>query len=373
MLSRRRSFLLSALLVATGAVVGLGVWREAAPAARSAVEVPVSRRVAHDAIRALREDDPGAARRIERLVATAEAATAQEDSAPLWRRSAGRVEAAWMRVMVAATESLLRQKLRTEDERARWLALEAGVGAEVRRALAESVEAGVGRLEIAAAQQARLRWELAERYAGEAEFERAIVEAEQARRHAELVHRAFLELHSRFGDPKNLTRWRRQAAETIAQSKASGEAAIVVDKLERKLYVYAAGRKVGTFEAELGIKGLRQKLHAGDQATPEGRYRVTQVRGVGRTQFYKALLIDYPNQEDRARYSFGRRTGQVPPGTGIGSLIEIHGDGGQGRDWTDGCVALANGDMDLVFARARVGTPVTIVGTLVDRGDRLEP
>jgi L,D-peptidoglycan transpeptidase YkuD (ErfK/YbiS/YcfS/YnhG family) len=53
----------------------------------------------------------------------------------------------------------------------------------------------------------------------------------------------------------------------------------------------------------------------------------------------------------------------VPLRAGVGSLIEIHGDGGQGRDWTDGCVALSNSDMDRVFARARVGTPVTIVGT----------
>ena len=46
-----------------------------------------------------------------------------------------------------------------------------------------------------------------------------------------------------------------------------------------------------------------------------------------------------------------------------GLPIEIHGDGGQGRDWTDGCVALTDRDMDKVFARSRVGTPVTIVGT----------
>jgi lipoprotein-anchoring transpeptidase ErfK/SrfK len=54
----------------------------------------------------------------------------------------------------------------------------------------------------------------------------------------------------------------------------------------------------------------------------------------------------------------------VPDGTGPGSLIEIHGHGGTGRDWTDGCVALSNEDMDQLFSRVRVGTPVTIVGTL---------
>jgi hypothetical protein len=44
-------------------------------------------------------------------------------------------------------------------------------------------------------------------------------------------------------------------------------------------------------------------------------------------------------------------------------LIEIHGGGGRSQDWTSGCVALANGDMDLVFEHAGVGTPVTIVGS----------
>jgi lipoprotein-anchoring transpeptidase ErfK/SrfK len=52
----------------------------------------------------------------------------------------------------------------------------------------------------------------------------------------------------------------------------------------------------------------------------------------------------------------------VPPGRGIGGLIEIHGAGGQGRNWTDGCVALVNPDMDRLFAAVGVGTPVTIVG-----------
>ena len=81
------------------------------------------------------------------------------------------------------------------------------------------------------------------------------------------------------------------------------------------------------------------------------------------TKFNKALLINYPNDEDRMRFALGRRRGTISRGAGIGNLIEIHGDGGEGRDWTDGCVALTNEDMDRLFAHVRVGTPVTIVGT----------
>jgi len=57
-----------------------------------------------------------------------------------------------------------------------------------------------------------------------------------------------------------------------------------------------------------------------------------------------------------------KRRGELPRGSGIGGLIEIHGEGGRGQNWTDGCVALKNADMDDLFARVRNGTRVTIVG-----------
>jgi murein L,D-transpeptidase YafK len=231
------------------------------------------------------------------------------------------------------------------------------------QAVDESGEAGVGRREIAAAQQATMKWRFAQSFANQGDYGRAIAEAEKARVFTQTVRASFVALHSRFSDPKNLRQWRTLVAETVARSRREHSTAFVIDKLKRRLHVYSNGERVASFDAEIGAKGLKQKMHSGDQATPEGRYRVVDVRGNGRTKFYKALLIDYPNPEDRARYALGKRTGQVPQRAGIGNLIEIHGDGGQGRDWTDGCVALANGDMDRVFARARVGTPVTIVGT----------
>jgi lipoprotein-anchoring transpeptidase ErfK/SrfK len=81
------------------------------------------------------------------------------------------------------------------------------------------------------------------------------------------------------------------------------------------------------------------------------------------TLYYKALLLDYPNADDRRAFARARRAGEVSAGTGIGGLIEIHGEGGLGRDWTKGCVALTNADIDDLFQRVDVGTPVTIVGS----------
>ena len=57
------------------------------------------------------------------------------------------------------------------------------------------------------------------------------------------------------------------------------------------------------------------------------------------------------------------KRGQLPSGAKIGGLIEIHGDGGKGGNWTEGCVALKNSDMDVLYKFVESGTPVTIIGS----------
>jgi len=91
---------------------------------------------------------------------------------------------------------------------------------------------------------------------------------------------------------------------------------------------------------------------------------VTDVKLGARTRYYKALLVDYPNDEDLERWEKARREGTISRRVGVGGLIEIHGHGGQGTDWTDGCVALRDRDMDRLLTYAGLGTPVTIVGTV---------
>jgi len=345
-----------------GASFAASSWQGSEPRPAAAT-VDAARRASQRALRALRSDVPATAALLDQLIADAEVVTADERTAPSWERYPGRTEAAWTRVLTTAHTSLseLRSRQRTYAER--WNSLRAGLESEVRTAQLEANEAGVGRREMSAAKQASLKWDLAQRYAAAGAHDRAVVEAEQAREFTRIVRAGFVALHARYSESRYLRQWRELANETIAFSRSSGETVFVIDKLKRKLYVYDGGRRSASFNVELGVKGLRQKLYAGDQATPEGRYRVTKIRGEGKTQFYKALLLDYPNAEDRARYSYGRRTGQVPRRAGIGSLIEIHGEGGQGRDWTDGCLALKNSDMDRLFARAQAGMTVTIVGT----------
>lgn len=105
---------------------------------------------------------------------------------------------------------------------------------------------------------------------------------------------------------------------------------------------------------------LAKKLFAGDAATPEGKYKVVRARHTG-SSFYKALSLDYPNEHDRKRFEENKRRGIISHKARIGGNIEIHGEGGKNRDWTEGCVALTNADMDHIMKYVSVGTPVTIV------------
>jgi len=161
--------------------------------------------------------------------------------------------------------------------------------------------------------------------------------------------------------------WEKWARAAISNSRATGGSLIVVDKMRRRCYLYERGRNVETFAADLGTNWVGEKRMAGDRATPEGNYHVTEKKANGSTRYYKALLINYPNEEDKARFAAAKRAGRIPKSARIGSLIEIHGDGGRGYDWTLGCVALSNKEMDRLYSRVAVGTPVVIVGTLPEQ------
>jgi len=169
---------------------------------------------------------------------------------------------------------------------------------------------------------------------------------------------------ARFDDEANLRMWGEWHRETVRASQRGRSTAIVVDKLRRRLYLYESGRVSMTFDVELGSGALARKLHQGDHATPEGRYKVSEVRGPGATAYHRALMIDYPNDEDRRRFVSAKSRGEIPSRAQIGGLIEIHGQGGRGNDWTEGCVALSDSEMDRLVRHVRVGTPVTIVGRI---------
>ncbi len=147
---------------------------------------------------------------------------------------------------------------------------------------------------------------------------------------------------------------------------------ILIDKKHYFLEIRDGGQMKKRYPVALGRKPANRKLHQDNASTPEGIYQITGEQP--QATFYKALDIDYPNEIDRARYNFAKAEGlielrgdDVP---GIGGQIQIHGQGIE-TNWTYGCIALRNSDMDELFEHERVGVgvPVVIIGREITRED----
>ena len=189
--------------------------------------------------------------------------------------------------------------------------------------------------------------------------------AERARRSQDELRGAVgpaLAAAERYRSQEQVATWRRWIEDARRASRKSGELAILVLKEKNLLILLSRGEPVKSYDAEVGANALGVKRSQGDRATPEGRYRIVTKKDRGQSVYHRALLLDYPNADDRKRFAAAKKRGDLPRGSAIGGLIEIHGDGGRGQNWTDGCVALRNPDMDELFARVPVGTRVTIVG-----------
>jgi murein L,D-transpeptidase YafK len=174
---------------------------------------------------------------------------------------------------------------------------------------------------------------------------------------------AFSNLRNYF---RSYPEWKRLIDSTITVSKETSDYSIIVDKYSRKVFVYLNGEKIDEYSAELGKNWVGDKRIRGDKATPEGMYKITKKFKSDSTKYYKALLLDYPNNEDTANFEAAVAKGTLPKSAKIGEMIEIHGNGGRGADWTSGCIALTDREMDSIFKIAKIGTPVTIVGSMND-------
>lgn len=178
---------------------------------------------------------------------------------------------------------------------------------------------------------------------------------------SEVLESAKEELREYFRD---FPKWKKWIQSSISESRRNNSITIIVDKFSRKCYIYQGGTIKHEFDAELGRNWVGIKRKMGDKATPEGVYKIVKKYQGKETQYYKALAIDYPNADDRERFRREIEKGTLPASARIGGGIEIHGGGGKGVDWTEGCVALTNTEVDIVYNLARIGTTVTIVGSM---------
>lgn len=147
---------------------------------------------------------------------------------------------------------------------------------------------------------------------------------------------------------------------------------LLVDKLNYFLEVRDGGESRKRYPVALGREPRNRKLVMDRASTPEGIYRISNEQP--RATFHKAFDLDYPTDVDRARWDLHRELGLLPEVGGgpapIGGEIQIHGQGIAGN-WTFGCVALRNADIDELFEHDRVGKgmPVYVVGSELGRED----
>jgi L,D-peptidoglycan transpeptidase YkuD (ErfK/YbiS/YcfS/YnhG family) len=356
---RRRLFLLVFGFLTCGGIH----W--ASLEAEQPYNVAGARSVLTRAVVKLAPEMPDKAQHVRVTMNLAEQITAGEAASSVWERDNQRVVHAWTRALDVSHGYLVELRKSRLDASARWEKLQKEAETALARARTDVAAPGLTRKDTALMSQAEVAYERAKRQAASGLAAEAARSAEIAIQRSAEVSRAWSALHARFEDRGALRDWGVMVRATIAESERDRSTVFIIDKLRRQLEVYSQGKRIATFtDVELGSRGLKQKMHAGDKATPEGRYRVTEVRSRGQTKYYKALMLDYPNSEDRRRFEQMRRRGTIPKGVGPGSLIEIHGHGGRGKDWTDGCIALKNSEMDRLFQWARVNTAVTIVGTI---------
>ncbi len=130
--------------------------------------------------------------------------------------------------------------------------------------------------------------------------------------------------------------------------------------------VDSKGTTVRRFPIALGYDPKGRKLHYDRACTPEGVYRISGVQP--RATYYKAFDINYPNEVDLTRHSLALQANPNLPN--IGGEIQIHGDGIE-SNWTAGCIALRNSDMDLLFSIPSLihGTTVAVSGPELKQSD----
>jgi murein L,D-transpeptidase YafK len=143
------------------------------------------------------------------------------------------------------------------------------------------------------------------------------------------------------------------------QEPAEKADSILILKKDHVLELLADGKVIRTYPVALGRGGMAPKDREGDGRTPEGHY-IIDSRNAS-SHYHKALHISYPNAEDRKR---AEKLGVSP-----GGAIMIHGlPNGMGwlgsthrlYDWTLGCVAVTDDEIDEIWKMAPVGTPVEI-------------
>lgn len=135
---------------------------------------------------------------------------------------------------------------------------------------------------------------------------------------------------------------------------------VLVSKTEGKMYLLSDGHRIKEYDVAFGANPLGHKQREGDERTPEGKYTLDYKKE--NSSFHKAIHISYPNEKDL----FNAKARNVD----AGGLIMIHGQKNgfgllswitQKFNWTNGCIAVTNFEMEEIWNLVKIGIPIEIV------------
>ncbi len=129
---------------------------------------------------------------------------------------------------------------------------------------------------------------------------------------------------------------------------------VQIHKADRKLYLFNEDRVLKSYDVALGFAPVGPKQFEGDGKTPEGLYYITHRNP--QSKYHLSLGISYPNEQDIA---YAKAAGQKPGGD-----IFIHGGPNtkvSERDWTFGCIAVTDREIEQIYAMVNPGTPIYLL------------
>lgn len=136
---------------------------------------------------------------------------------------------------------------------------------------------------------------------------------------------------------------------------------IQVQKANRKMYLLHNDKVIKDYDIGLGGNPVGKKEFEGDNKTPEGSYYITHRNP--KSRYHLSLGISYPNEADRAH--------AAALGKPVGGDIMVHGGpphkaNGKPRkvsspDWTAGCIAVTDQEIERIYAMVKPGTPIHIL------------
>jgi murein L,D-transpeptidase YafK len=150
-----------------------------------------------------------------------------------------------------------------------------------------------------------------------------------------------------------------QARQKPAANASAKADKILVEKTARRLTLFSAGRKLKKYRVALGFSPVGSKQREGDGRTPEGNYTIDFHKSD--SAFHRALHISYPSAADTARAA---EAGVAPGGDimihGLPNSFSALGSAHRLRDWTAGCIAVTDSEIDEIWESVADGTPIEI-------------